>query len=247
VFEQRQTPTLLGGGLIDTVLASDILAHEDPDDLDGDGIRGYARLVDVGGGVIEVGRFGWKAQAPRVFDFVRDAMGGECGITTPDGGRGFALTSDGDAVADPELSLDDFDDITFFLQNLGPPIRGGNENDPNVALGEQIFETVGCATCHIPVLQGALEQVPLYSDLLVHKVMGPHYRGMAEPGAPAGFFKTPPLWGIKDTAPYMHDGRSENFSAAIRAHRGEAKFVRIAYHFLSDLEQRALLLFLGDL
>lgn len=247
VFEQRQTPTLLGAGLLDSILESDILAHEDPTDADGDGIYGYARMVDVGGGVIEVGRFGWKAQAPRVFDFIRDAMGGECGITTPDDGRGFALVSDGDPVPDPELSQEDFDDIQFFLELLGPPIRGGNENNPNVALGEQIFQTVGCAKCHIPVMQGATEPVPVYSNLLVHNVMGPNYRGMAEPGAPAGFFKTAPLWGVKDTAPYMHDGRAQNLDGAIRAHRGEALEVRMAFESLPILQQRALVLFLEDL
>jgi CxxC motif-containing protein (DUF1111 family) len=87
----------------------------------------------------------------------------------------------------------------------------------------------------------------LYSDLLVHNVMPPGFRGMEETDAPAGFFKTPPLWGTKDTAPYMHDGRAENFVEAILAHYSEAAGVKAAYQALSPSNQAALIAFLNDL
>jgi CxxC motif-containing protein (DUF1111 family) len=70
---------------------------------------------------------------------------------------------------------------------------------------------------------------------------------MAEPGAASGFYRTPPLWGIKDTAPYMHDGRAEDLRGAILAHSGEAEAVRIAYGDLGPTEQNSLILFLEDL
>ena len=49
--------------------------------------------------------------------------------------------------------------------------------------------------------------VRLYSDLKRH-AMGP---GLADPhdhpsGIPKDVFLTRPLWGLADTAPYMHDG-----------------------------------------
>jgi hypothetical protein len=246
VFEQRQTPALFGGGLISGIPASEILANEDPGDADLDGITGIARRLNPGGGPEEIGRFGWKAQVPTMDDFIKDAMGGECGITTPDDGRGFAFVGDGDAVLDPELSQSDFDDISFFLDLLGAPPRGGS-SDPRVAQGEAIFNTIGCARCHIPTLQGATGPVSLYSDLLLHDVMAPSFRGMSEPGAGVGLYRTPPLWGVSKSAPYMHDGRAETLEVAIAMHRSEALFSSVAFQALSQDQQRHLLQFLKSL
>ena len=245
VFEQRQTPSLFGLGLIDTIPDASILANEDPTDADMDGIFGVARMVNAGGSV-EVGRFGWKAQIPHVEDFVRNAMGGELGVTTPGDGRGFAFTSDLDAVPDPELSNAEVEDLAFWLIELGPPQRTGSAN-PAVATGEALFSSIGCAECHVPSLMGSAGPVPLYSNLLLHNVMPSNYRGMAEPDAGVGFYRTPPLWGIKDTAPYMHDGRAETLEEAIADHDGEASSVRAAYDALPIQDKLALVAFLNDL
>lgn len=244
-FEQRQTPSILGDGLIDAIPDAAIVANEDPLDANADGIRGVARRVVVNG-VEEIGRFGWKAQIPRLADFVRDAMFGELGLTTSDDGRGFAGVADADLVPDPEINDVQVANVHAFMASLPAPVRGGSL-DPRVALGEQIFTEVGCAKCHVPSLQGATGPVPLFSNLLLHHVMPAGYRGMVEPGAGAGFFRTPPLWGIKHTAPYMHDGRAEDLRAAILAHFGEASGVRTAFLARSTDEQEALVLFLQDL
>ena len=244
-FEQRQTPSILGDGLIDTILDSTIIANEDPTDADSDGIFGVARRLSINS-IIEIGKFGWKAQVPKLGDFVNDAMFGELGITTPDDGRGFGMRMDGDGAADPELSTSQVDDIAAFLSSLPAPERGGSL-DPQVAIGEALFDTIGCATCHIPELAGSGGPVRLYSNLLLHNVMPAGFRGMMEPGAGVGFFKTPPLWGIKDTAPYMHDGRAEDLQGAILHHDGEAATVRLRFEALSPIDMEALLLFLEDL
>lgn len=245
VFEQRQTPSLFGGGLIETIPGYVILANEDPTDADQDGIHGVARRVLVAGR-IEIGRFGWKAQIPTLRDFVHDAMFGELGITTPDEGRGFGAHTDGDDVPDPELLPPQVDDLTAFLLSLPAPRRAGS-TDPRVLLGMQQFFTVGCARCHTPVLLGSAGPVPLYSNLLLHDVMPAGFRGMSEDGAPSGFYRTPPLWGIRHTAPYMHDGRAETLRDAILHHFGEAERVRANFVALSPEEQDALILFLEDL
>ena len=245
VFEQRQTPSILGDGLIDTIPAVVITANEDPLDADGDGVRGIARRLDIAG-TIEIGRFGWKAQIPRLADFVRDAMFGELGLTTHDDGRGFATATDGDAKPDPEFTADQASDVAFFLAGLPAPQRGGSL-DAEVTRGAEVFSAVGCAKCHRPHLQGALGPVPLFSDLLLHNVMAPGFRGMAEPGADVGFYRTPPLWGIRDTAPYMHDGRAEDLAAAVAHHDGEALLVRQAYEQSSAADRAALIRFLQDL
>ena len=244
VFEQRQTPTAFGIGAIQTISQEEILSNADPDDLDGDGIKGVARMLTVAGQQ-EVGRLGWKGQVPLVGDFARDAMGGELGITTPDDGRGFAFVSDADSIADPELSQADLDAMIFFLANLAPPkpaLQGG----PLEAQGKALFTALKCDRCHIPQLQGANGPVKLFSDLLLHDVMGPTFRGMSEPGAESGMFRTPPLWGVKDTAPYMHDGRASSLELAILAHQGEGSFSSTGFAALTEDAKLALLAFLAD-
>jgi CxxC motif-containing protein (DUF1111 family) len=51
-------------------------------------------------------------------------------------------------------------------------------------------------------------------------------------------WRTPPLWGIRDSAPYLHDGRAATLEEAILLHGGEA--VRSVDHYLQlSLHQRA--------
>ena len=62
-----------------------------------------------------------------------------------------------------------------------------------------------------------------------------------------GEWRTPPLWGVADSAPYLHDGRARTLHEAIRLHGGEAEqtaartparaaATRIAlFHFLHSL------------
>ena len=245
VFEQRQTPSVFGGGLIDAIPDGEILLNEDPMDSNGDGVFGVARMLAVGG-AMEVGRFGWKSQVPRMMDFVRDAMGGEIGLTVPDNGRGFGMLADADNVPDPEISNADLDDITFFLNNLAAPPRGGS-TAPEVQEGEMLFAQVGCTKCHVPTLMSSLGPVALYSDLLLHDILPADFRGMSDPGAETGLYRTPPLWGASKTAPYFHDGRAETIPDAIAQHTSEATLVREAYDTLPGAQKLAILAFLNDL
>jgi len=247
VFEQRQTPSLFGMGLIDTISDAEILSNQDPNDVNGDRIFGVAHMIDIGGGVLEVGRFGWKAQVPHTRDFVRDAGAGELGLTTPPDGRGFGLQTDPDGAADPELTQPEVDDMEFWMNLLAPPPRGGNWMDPQVRIGKRLFGAIGCVRCHKPKLVGANGPVFLHSDLLLHDIYRNAFRGMDEPGAPVAFYRTPPLWGVSDTAPYLHDGRAETLTDAIMKHYGEAARVRHAFTALSPSLQQALILFLEDL
>lgn len=245
VFEQRQTPTLFGVGLINTISDAEILANADPSDADADGVFGIARMIDVNG-QMEVGHYGWKAQIPQLRDFIHDAMAFELGITTPDEGRGFNPHIDNDIVADPELSTAELDDLFFFISNLAAPQRKGS-TEAEVVQGEMIFDQIGCAKCHVPSLMGSQGPVPLYSNLLLHNVQPAGFQGMEEPGAPSGFYRTPPLWGILDTAPFWHDGRAETLTEAILLHAGEAQSATDAFDLLSPADRDALLSFLADL
>src|SRR5262245_49752461 len=75
----RSTPALFGFGLLDAIPEATILSREDPNDVNGDGIRGRANRTIDG----RVGRFGRKAAVATLFDFNAGAYPQEMGVTTP--------------------------------------------------------------------------------------------------------------------------------------------------------------------
>ena len=66
-------------------------------------------------------------------------------------------------------------------------------------------------------------------------------------GIPASVFLTRSLWGIAETAPYLHDGRAITLDEAILAHGGEAKQSRDAFAALSGNEKADIRVFLLSL
>lgn len=242
-FELRQTPHTFGLGRIDHIPEREILAHEDPMDANGDGVRGRAHRLADG----RLGRFGWKANVPSVREFVRDAMSAELGITVPEApGETFGSARDDDGVADPELTAAELDEVAHFLAQLAPPPR--TSADPaREALGAQVFARVGCDRCHRSLRDDAGAEVPLYSDLLLHDVAAPDARGIADGAAGPRDFRTPPLWGLGRSAPYLHDGRASTAEAAIAAHLGEAAAASRAVSQLAPADREALLAFLRSL
>lgn len=60
-------------------------------------------------------------------------------------------------------------------------------------------------------------------------------------------YKTPPLWGVADSAPYMHDGRATTLRAAIEWHGGEAYSSFRRFSLMSEEKQFSLLKFLESL
>jgi CxxC motif-containing protein (DUF1111 family) len=242
LFEMRQTPHLFGLGLIEELPAATILANADPYDADGDGISGKPSWTDGD----RLGRFGWKAQVPSIDEFVRDAVTAELGMTLPwVDGLTFGRIYDNDDVPDPELSLDDANLLADFLRAMDAPPRG-----PATATsldGEALFTSVGCAACHVPALEGPSGPVPLYSDLLLHEVLPPERLTIEEASATMWELRTPPLWGLRATAPYLHDGAADTLAQAITAHAGEATAAVSAWAALSSDDQAALLAFLETL
>ncbi len=89
--------------------------------------------------------------------------------------------------------------------------------------------------------------VPLFADLKRHK-MGPGLAETFERGEIANDeFTTARLWGVADTAPYLHDGRATTLFQAIELHGGEAQTARDAFMALSVSQQKKLLRFLRKL
>jgi CxxC motif-containing protein (DUF1111 family) len=60
-------------------------------------------------------------------------------------------------------------------------------------------------------------------------------------------WRTPPLWGVADSAPYLHDGRAADLETAILLHDGQARRARNLFQRSSVAQKAELLEFLGTL
>lgn len=88
-------------------------------------------------------------------------------------------------------------------------------------------------------------RVSLFADLKRHD-MGPELAENFGSELDA-FFTTARLWGIWDTAPYLHDGRATTLVEAIMAHGGEARPARDDFAAFTDTEKTQLLTYLATL
>ena len=92
--------------------------------------------------------------------------------------------------------------------------------------------------------QGGL-MVSLFSDLKRHNMGADLSESTGSSLDP--MFITARLWGIADTAPYMHDGRALSLAGAIEMHGGDGASTRDSYQSLSRRRKNDLLSFLGTL
>jgi CxxC motif-containing protein (DUF1111 family) len=70
-----------------------------------------------------------------------------------------------------------------------------------------------------------------------------------KPTGPATRFewRTPPLWGVRDSGPYLHDGRAATLDQAIAFHNGEAASTARRYFALKPEERQQVQAFLKSL
>jgi CxxC motif-containing protein (DUF1111 family) len=262
IVARRVPIPLFGAGLVEAISDETLMALEDPDDRDGDGVSGRAaRVTDVATGRIRIGRFGWKAQHATLLAFGADAYRNEMGITNDLFGQEMALGVDADRmrlcdplpdpedVADPRTRRRGIDNFESFMRFLAPapPAPGDAESER----GRALFAAVGCEACHTPLLHTgrhgsrALDNqpVPLFSDLLLHDVG----TGDDIPQAAAlpAEIRTPALWGLRFRRPLLHDGSAPTVEAAILRHAGEAARARQTFAGLAPADRRALVAFLA--
>jgi CxxC motif-containing protein (DUF1111 family) len=255
---------LFGAGLVEAIPDEALLALDDSDDRDRDGISGRAAIItDIATGKRRVGRFGWKAQQATLLAFSADAYRNEMGITNdlfPDE-LAFGITPEQmklcDRIPDPEDQPDrrtrrrGIDNFEAFMKFLAPAGRG--TVDDIVRAGEALFGTVGCASCHVPSLQTGpsanplfnRKVVPLFSDLLLHDIGTGD--GIQQQAATPLEFRTPALWGLRLRRPLMHDGTAATVEDAIAVHGGEATSARERAAALPADQRAALLAFLKSL
>jgi CxxC motif-containing protein (DUF1111 family) len=262
-LSQRNTPALFGAKLIDEIPERIILAGAKaqrlkwgmkPADDESVPVGRAARLADG-----RVGRFGWKAQMASLSDFVRAACANELGLGNPSQAQPVALYSKATAKK-PGLDLTDqqCNELTAFCASLSRPVERRQQgiSAEHAEAGRKLFGKVGCADCHTPKL-GSVDGI--YSDLLLHSmgqelVGGGSYGekptpkpGSKEEGPSPSEWRTPPLWGVADSAPYLHDGRAATLKDAIQMHGGQGARAAFAFAALSPEEQAQLLAFLETL
>ena len=269
----RIAPPMIGMGLLELIPEADILARADPDDRDGDKIRGIARHVWSRAEDRQMlGRFGWKAGAATVADQVSNAFSNDMGLSsplskTPAGDCSDAQTTcraapTGDDNAEGvEVPAKMFDLTVFYARHLGVPERPAAA-DASALQGKRVFTAAGCAACHTPRhLTGSHPDRPElsgqtifpYTDLLVHDMGDGLADGRPEGEASGRHWRTAPLWGLGLTATvsghtlFLHDGRARNILEAILWHGGEAETARNRVIVLPAGERKALLAFLGSL
>jgi CxxC motif-containing protein (DUF1111 family) len=255
---RRTTPPVFGFGLVDAIPEATILAHEDPNDRDRDGISGRAnRFIDG-----RVGRFGRKAFIPTLREFNAGAFPIEQGITTPlnpveETINGLPVPPDTDPAADPEVPLSAIDAVTDFTRFLAPPPRKSLDyllDILRVRRGERIFHRIGCAKCHTPSMETGPSEIPalnkqkvfLFSDLLLHD-LGPQLADICLGLATPSEFRTELLMGLRFRTQFLHDGSAKTVREAIERHGGEAEPSRKAFQNLSERRKRALLRFLDTI
>jgi CxxC motif-containing protein (DUF1111 family) len=255
----RFTPTFLFGlGLIEAIPEAQILERADPDDANGDGISGRAGRDPQG----LLGRFGRKADAATIEDFVHGALLNEMGITTSrmanDGDMGGTpFPADVDVAADPEIDDESVSLITEFVRFLAPPVRRVvNDSTERVLVsrGARVFERIGCTSCHVPSMTTSRSAVPaldrkridLYSDLLLHD-LGVTMHSVCGLNALPGEHRTGILLGLHRRERLLHDGRAFTPEEAIGDHGGEAAAARARFRLLEESDRIALLTFLASL
>ena len=143
--------------------------------------------------------------------------------------------------------------------------------------GRQQFHQLGCAGCHVPMMvlkspvlaidglppidlardmrrpaltyDPSVEGYPvwLFSDFRRHDMGKSNLAKHVQRGVAPELYLTPRLWGVADSAPYLHDGRAPSFDYAIAGHDGEGAAARQAYVASTPEEKAGLRVYLMSL
>jgi len=251
------TPSLWGSGLIDE-LSDSVLTQSlvrDQNDSTRKGQVGRLRILPNG----SCGKFGWKSQSSTLHEFVAGACASELGLSNSFASQHQPRRFQSDSSARDDMTADQIAAMVKFVGSLPAP-RQVLPDDPaqraRIAHGGKLFSSTGCANCHIPDV-GSVQGV--YSDFRLHLVVDRveifgdvYYSGKLDVPVPPEYpylteWKTPPLWGVADTAPYWHDGSAKTLQAAILRHADEALTARENYKALPSEDQESLVAFLGSL
>jgi CxxC motif-containing protein (DUF1111 family) len=191
---------------------------------------------------------------------VRKAFACDMGLTTRDRPSDDCTSAEPECLAaanggTPEVSDELLDAVVEFQRTLAVPKPPPTPATERQAAG-RLFDEVGCAACHRPLLPVDLPPVlgakgrgsiAPYTDLALHD-LGPKLADRDASGriVPSRW-RTAPLWGmafrlgVEREPTFLHDGRARSIEEAILWHDGEAGPARRGFIHLSP-QRRALLL-----
>lgn len=248
----RLAPSLFGRAAFARVPDDEILKRVDPDDRDGDGVRGRANRTAQG-----IGRYGWKAAHVGIEDQVAHAFAFDIGLSSPKEPFPYGDCTKFEtaclAAANGESPLFDGREISGMMLGLVAgyleTLRARPEaSDPGIA---GLFAETGCATCHVPSLKtrdGA--SIPAFTDLLLHDMGAALDDGVGEPGVKSSEWRTAPL--IEghvrhQERRYLHDGSAATVAEAVAKHGGEAARSRSLFEALKPEDQTRLIDYVNGL
>ena len=273
IFSARIAQPMIGLGLIEHISDQSLLMNEDINDTNNDGVSGKANKVwDIENENLAIGRYGWKAAQPSVYQQTADAFYNDMGLSNKLYSNPFnctskqvectkAISGNSEEYDGLEVSNDQLDLVTFYSSQLGVPARR-NMTAENVKKGKEIFFALNCNSCHVESFTtgdsgshtNLNNQIMYpYSDFLLHDMGESLSDGVSEFLALGSEWRTPPLWGIgltnivSDEYGYLHDGRARTIEEAILWHGGEAKEIIQNYKKLKKNEVNQLLSFINSL
>src|ERR1051325_2215388 len=260
IVAHRRTTPLFGLGLVDAVPDADFFALAAREAATGDGTAGRVAMVaDLVHGGQSVGKFGWKAQVPKLMPVSADAYLNEMGIPSPlFPNENCPNGNCAELAFNPMPGLNDEGDgvqkFADFMSMLAPPARANVRDRRDGDAGERTFADIGCASCHTPALRSGSSAIAAlanktfhpYSDFLLHD-MGSLGDGIVHGAAGAREMRTAPLWGLRFVTKYLHDGRAGSVEAAILAHDGQGRAARDRFARLDGRRKSSMLAFLNSL
>ena len=245
LYSARQAPQVIGVGLLEALTEASIVALSDPNDANGDGIRGIPNLVtDAETGQARVGRFGWKAGKASVRHQAAEALVEDMGVVSPVYPSRGCQKAAADCRSNPQgtgVNETELQRITQYLELLAVPaqrslrsafpagVRVSPEHEVNeaqVARGATLFAQANCTGCHTASLKTGKthpfaelrdQTIHPYTNLLLHDMGAGLADNVVEGKALGSMWRTAPLWGDRLAA--VRPGRRDQRALPARRPR----------------------------
>lgn len=178
--------------------------------------------------------FGWEGKVSTVKKQVREALINDHKV-------------DPDELPGRVLEL-----LTTYTEVITVPARDpGTYDQAGVAEGDELFNEVGCASCHTP------EHTTSSSEAHLNNLIIRPYTDMKTWDLGEGDFRTPPLWGLGQNINllqrngrdllFWHDGSAKSVDDAILKHDGDGAAARDSYNALSNSQKQNIVKFVRSL
>jgi CxxC motif-containing protein (DUF1111 family) len=156
--------------------------------------------------------------------------------------------------------------FALFMRSLkAPAVDAARAATFDARAGRQLFDKVGCETCHKATITtaapgtlingGALKVTEAlgnkiihpFGDFLLHDIDTGD--GIVQNGGAStrNKVRTAALWGLRTRGRFMHDGLSLSIEDAIERHGGQASFAKRAFDDLRRSDQDRIVEFLMSL